>query len=198
MSGWLVASLGAFLLGCGLFPGRWRWLRVPLLLLALLLAIVSAAHLVADRFTGQGIDEAVLYHLLVGLEGAGFAEYLGVMALAAVLLLISLGFAWGCWRLLRRPARLGLGVSGRWAVAPATGLLLAAWMLNPGAQSLFSVGSQYVQASASAPLPEGYARPSLAQLAEGVEAPKNLVLIYTESLERTYFDDQKARHAPYF
>jgi len=112
MSGWLVASLGAFLLGCGLFPGRWRWLRVPLLLLALLLAIVSAAHLVADRFTGQGIDEAVLYHLLVGLEGAGFAEYLGVMALAAVLLLVSLGFAWGCWRLLRGPARLGVRGGG--------------------------------------------------------------------------------------
>ncbi|MGM0983734.1 MAG: sulfatase-like hydrolase/transferase [Pseudomonadota bacterium] len=185
MSGWLVASLGAFLLGCGFLPRRWRWLHVPLLPLGLLLAIVSAAHLVADRFTGQGIDEAVLYHLLVGLEGAGFAEYLGVMGLAGALLLASLGFVWGCWRLLRRPVRRW----GRLAVVPAGLLLASAWVVNPGWQALLQVGAQYVQASPAVPLPAGYVHPTMPRLVEGGEAPKNLVLIYAESLERTYFDE---------
>lgn len=70
------------------FPGTRR--LQPALLAAMLFAwlVLALAWWAADHFTGEGIDESVLFHLWIGLEGAGLGAYLPVIAgvLAAVLL----------------------------------------------------------------------------------------------------------------
>ena len=47
--------------------------------------LLGAMFFAANRFTGHGIDQAVLYHVTYGLDGAGFSEYapliLGVIGL---------------------------------------------------------------------------------------------------------------------
>lgn len=186
MSLLLGFSLGLFGLGCLSWSPRGRWPAGLVAMLGLLLALLSSVHLVSDRFTGQGIDESVLYHLSVGLAGAGFAEYLGVMGLAVILLLLSALFGWGMWRLLRRRT---FPLSPWWGLGTVP-LLLSAWVVNPGSQALIGVGHHYVLASPAGELPEGYVQPSAPVLAEGTSQPKNLVLIYAESLERTYFDEE--------
>ena len=182
----VIGSLGLFVLGCAIWSPRRRWPAGLVALLGLLLALLSSIHLISDWFTGQGIDESVLYHLSVGLAGAGFAEYLSVMGLAVILLLLSTLFGWGMWRLLRLSP---LPLSTWWGLATPP-LLLSAWVIHPGSQALMTVGHQYVLASPTGELPEGYVRPSTPVLAKGTAQPKNLVLIYAESLERTYFDEE--------
>ena len=50
-----------------------------------------SGYYILNELTGSGIDEAVLYHLNVGVEGAGFGEFadlivvFGIMICAAVL-----------------------------------------------------------------------------------------------------------------
>ena len=184
MSFSIVVSLGLCCLGCWLWPHRWLLSAVFVALLGLSLALLTRVYLVSDWFTGQGIDESVLYHLSVGLGGAGFTEYLGVIGMAFGLLLLSLVFGSALWWLLRRPSTL----SSRWGLATLP-LVLAAWVVNPGSQSLTAVGHHYVLSSPSGELPEAYAQPASLNPVEGVTRPKNLVLIYAESLERTYFDE---------
>ncbi|CAM3443625.1 sulfatase-like hydrolase/transferase [Halomonas lysinitropha] len=185
MSFLLLISLGFFALGCAVSRVQRRVLILPLGGLGLLLAILSSTHVVANHFTGQGVDESVIYHLLVGLEGAGFREYLGIMVLAVVLLMVSLAYGWTMIHLLRwRPSRLPHFVG--WASLP---LLVLAWGVNPGAVGLVTLVPQHVMVQPEGKLPEAFVFPGEARLQAGVKKPKNLVLIYAESLERTYFDE---------
>ena len=45
--------------------------------------ILSGFYIVSDYFTGEGINDAVIYHLRYGLDGSGFGDYY---------LIISIGF----------------------------------------------------------------------------------------------------------
>lgn len=180
----LVAGLAAGLL---LSPRRRpaRWLLGTL---AFLLALVTSAHVIAYQFTGRVIDESVLYHLRVGLHGAGFSEYIGVMAAAAGLCLVSLIYAWLPLRLSRpgvSPRRSGV------KIVAALPLLCLAWWVNPGVASLYATGKQYAQVTPdSLTMPESYKVPLGLSRTEGGKR-KNLILIYVESLERGYFDEAR-------
>ncbi|MDM7481521.1 MAG: hypothetical protein P3W96_005825 [Halomonas sp.] len=58
--------------------GRYANSKIPVagsLSIFLLVVLLSAFYAVADYFTGNGIDESVLYHLQVGVEGAGVSAY---------------------------------------------------------------------------------------------------------------------------
>ena len=58
--------------------GRYANSKIPVagsLSIFFLVVLLSAFYAVADYFTGNGIDESVLYHLQVGVEGAGVAAY---------------------------------------------------------------------------------------------------------------------------
>src|SRR5690554_1926682 len=48
--------------------------------------VLSLLYLVSDYFTANGIDESVIYHLRVGLEGAGFKAYAGIILATALVL----------------------------------------------------------------------------------------------------------------
>ena len=58
-------------------------------LLILFYTLFYAAYLVADNFTGNGINEATLFHVRYGLRGAGFSEHLG--ELVTPFMFLSLG-----------------------------------------------------------------------------------------------------------
>ena len=42
---------------------------------------MSAFYIVADYFTGEGINDAVIFHLRYGLDGSGFGDYYLIIAI---------------------------------------------------------------------------------------------------------------------
>lgn len=160
------------------------WLRLPLAALATVLALLSSGYIIANSFTGEGINESVLYHLMFGLEGAGFKEYSGIIFISIVLILISLIYGW-CVFLssCRHPA-----INNRFSIFVVLPLIITAWGINPAMRDLATVGYQYVLATPQGKLPNFFVEPKELNLREGIERPRNLVLIYAESLERNYFD----------
>ncbi|HEX5754889.1 MAG TPA: sulfatase-like hydrolase/transferase, partial [Arenimonas sp.] len=153
-------------------------------LLCLLLLLLAGAHAVSDRFTGEGIDASVLYHLRMGFEGAGMMEYLGLMVATGILLLLSLLAAIVCFRLLQRsPPR----ASRMRALASGCLLLAAAIAAHPAPPDLYRLYRVQQDNLANT-------TPSGDYLTTGTVAPRrpaNLVVLYLEGLERSYLDEQR-------
>lgn len=177
---------------------QWRSARRPALTVAVLLATLVAlllytAHFAADHFTSEGINESVLYHLRYGLEGAGFAEYAGLSVATAAGVALCVGAVWWLGRATRANRRGGVsGAAGVAALAcvcasvalqPASATLLR--MLPDDAEDTLAAHDPARQA-VQAEFDQYYQRP----VALPAGRARNLVYIYLESLERTYFDEQ--------
>jgi phosphoglycerol transferase len=150
--------------------------------------LFQIAYWGANYFTGSGYDESVLYHVEYGLTAAGFTEYLGVIstsfsaALACVALVIVIIF-------IKK-------TTGNGFCSLPFVLLLASPFIHPGTWQLrelllpnFHPLAVFAAAQPEAAVPdfnEYYHRPQL----KAAGTRKNLVYIYAESLERTYFDEK--------
>lgn len=140
--------------------------------------VLSLLYLVSDYFTANGIDESVIYHLRVGLEGAGFKAYAGIILATALVLT-----AWLVIYVLllnrSQPQRSRLD---------AGSLLLtgAALVANPASHDLYQLFMPGL--STHADFARHYiARPRVETTGT---SPLNLIYIYAESLEETYFNEE--------
>ena len=152
-------------------------------------------YAISDYFTGNGIDESVLFYLKYGLTGAGFSEYIDIIVKsAAAIILISILLV---WLLVRRVKN-----SSHWIFKKNIPflLLLLSLIANPAIADVYSIIS-YSYGSAIAKkyyrkqnitrldarnFQKYYLEPSIKKI---TNETKNLVFIYAESLERTYFDE---------
>lgn len=167
---------------------------VAMLLLALASLLLAAAHFVSDYFTAEGVNEAVVYHLRYGLQGAGFAEYAGLIA--AALAGVALGAAALWWPTRKRRVRAGglLATFGNPAALLCMGLSVA---LQPASAALVQMLPVASSSRATAASPEDRAlqaefeRHYREPQAAARRAPRNLVFIYAEGLERGYFDEAR-------
>lgn len=156
--------------------------RIACSALLVLSVMLIAFYVIADRFTDNGVDESVLYHVVYGLEGAGFGAY-GKLVIGT-LLFFALGGSFLIWtfkkryRPLRAPLRVNLA---------ATLSLAASILVNPAVSDLATIAlADYTDDLA---VPRGhYHRPGIYS---AFRAPRHLVLVYAESLEYTYFDEQR-------
>ncbi|HTO03619.1 MAG TPA: sulfatase-like hydrolase/transferase, partial [Opitutus sp.] len=132
----------------------------------------------ADFFTGEGINAAVLFHARYGLRGAGFAEYAGLIGICvAVFVAAAATLAFACFSRVHLPRRR--------RVLTASGLLIAgSFGFNPATWDL--IENVRPVAPATADFLRHYRVPRIAAVAP--EHP-NVVFIFAESLERTYFDE---------
>ncbi len=180
MSPSLVIAIVLLVLAIGLFfqSGRSRPVAIAFALAAWLAAAWIVAYLASDYFTGEGINEATLFHIRYGLRGSGFDDYRAVIGWSMAGLVLPAGLlAWLAARKNGKRRRWWLLIGG-WALAaasiavnPATADMVA--LLNPPAE----VAAFHTY----------YRAPSLTPVSS--EHP-NLVYIYCESLERTYFDEK--------
>jgi phosphoglycerol transferase len=148
--------------------------------------ILLVTFLVSDYFTAEGINEAAIYHLRYGMEGAGFAEYRGLI-IAAVLSVAVFLFAIFWWVLRQSDS---LSAESRlhqpWARSMPLILVSSALLINPATTDLYHLLEKKPAQSSEFDL--YYTKPYLlTQTGDG----KNLVFIYAESLERTYFDESR-------
>lgn len=150
------------------------------------LALLATYYLV-DSFTGSGIDDSVLFLLHTGFEVALIGDFWGLIATGAALAAVTLAISVYTYRAARAETRtwksdvrVGIGV----------GVLALAFYFNPAVTDIFALVSAERAApdaeTASLETPEHYVPVG----AVGFEtAPKNLVLLYLESAERTFFDE---------
>ncbi len=186
--------------------------RVFAFLVAAFLFIVlsiSIVYLVADFFTGRGIDESVVFHLRYGLRGAGHGEYTHVAALALISLYLGVNSLLFAFLHLSQPSLKRSGASTPLGIA----LLACAIVINPGVgnlcafitheflvdfdeQSHATSGDKLFQQDTLASvrsdqLDEIRSGQELGTMleSEADDDPMNIVYIYLEGLEQTYFDE---------
>jgi len=206
--------VSAALLGLGLFlaVSKTNRKRRKFVILAIVgtYLVATAAYLASNYFTGVGFDSKVVYHLRTGLEGAGFGEYksliiwMGFYSVAGLGLTYFLADLFGKkkFKLSRwiedfrfKNVTMGRGHREKHIETPrknmlrnllAGGVLSIAVLLNPFSQDV----SEFIQTERITIKKisdyEFYAQPDNLALSE----KKNLVFVYLESLERTYFDSE--------
>ena len=158
--------------------GRNKFWFSLILLLLFLFIVLNATLFASNYFTGDGINDAVLYTLTNSLTGAGVSKYV-VPAIGLIIGLFSL-FCLLSWLLRRRkmPHHLGWSLL---AIACAAGSV----QTTPAFRQVKDLIASHTR-MADSDFETYYKTPN-----KTIAEPKlNLVYIYGESLERTYFDQQ--------
>ncbi|RKZ67997.1 MAG: hypothetical protein DRQ48_09150 [Gammaproteobacteria bacterium] len=147
--------------------------------------LLSILFLVADYFTGVGVDASVIYHLKYGLYGAGFLEYKLLIITTIIAILLT---AAGSFYLIKKHFR----ISKRTKLTQNASfyiVLILAFLASPSMHGLLRPSMNGLLGWNEAQqlnFYEHYRFPDLEPLSS---AKKNLVYIYAEGLERTYFDE---------
>ena len=154
------------------------WFILILIILGLFV-VLNATLLASNYFTGEGITDAVIYTLTNSMTGAGISKYvLPGIGLFLVLFLIFCLLSWILRRKKHAPHRWGYSVLA---------VLLAACSIKttPAFQQVSAlIASQIRQGNSD--FSTWYQVPK-----KTLAGPKlNVVYIYGESLERTYFNAQ--------
>lgn len=186
MPGWWTLWISLTLSVSAVLASGWLAPRRALALVAvsgfLLVTVLSALYGVADYFTGRGINESVIYHLKAGMTGAGLDDY-GSLAIAAGLALMAsvvVAIVASVW-IFRQDRQGSLQATGCVIV-----LVASAVLLHPATRDLYFLQQQASSVQHDVALPKRYIKPSLVS----PEEPLNLVVLYLESVERTYLDEQ--------
>jgi len=174
-------SLTLFLASIGIYAwkaGRNTWWFVATLLVLGIFIVLNITLYASDYFTGDGINDAVLYTLTNSLTGAGVSKYI-LPGVGVVVALVAVFGALG-WILRRRrhhPHHVGYSLLA---------LMLALGSVD--ASPAFHQVTELVKSQSRDGDPDFTAY--YKEPAKTIPNPKlNLVYIYGESLERTYFDN---------
>lgn len=177
-----LLSVGLFIAAIAVYAakaGRNIWWLTAILVMLGLFVVLNVTLLASNYFTGEGINDAVLYTLTSSMTGAGVGKYvLPGLGIAAALVALFGSLTW-VLRRKNRPHHLGYSVL-------ALVLALLSIKTTPAYQQVVSLIKSQTRSGDSDfaawyKVPEG-----------NIKNPKlNLVYIYGESLERTYFDEQQ-------
>lgn len=154
--------------------------------------LLTGLYVVSNYFTGNGIDESVLFHLVNGVDGLSLQFLYPVILGVVIYLLLVFGVGVYLFRMLSsKPFKKFsfraivplLSLSASFSVHPAVSDLY--WIFQPSMKNILmsDVGSSST--------PEGYVDVSLDGLMPETESSArfNLIYLYLESLERTYLDE---------
>ncbi|MBA3910577.1 MAG: hypothetical protein C0524_11990 [Rhodobacter sp.] len=164
---------------------KWAARAVSAVVLTQLLLLVAYATI--NRLTGSGIDASVLYHLRVGFDGAGLGAFAGTLTAAAALVVASLVVATVSFRLLRAVDPKSPSVA---RLLAGLALMAGAIWFNPGAGDLaqLAANARLTGTRMSGPPPPHFVP---VERLEFPDAPRNFVLLYLESVERSYLDEAR-------
>ncbi|KEA53293.1 phosphoglycerol transferase I [Mangrovibacter sp. MFB070] len=159
--------------------GRHTWWFICTLVVLIVFVVLNIVLYASNYFTGEGINDAVLYTLTSSLTGAGIHKYiLPGIGLAGLLAGIFFGLSWLLRRRKHAPHHRGYSLLA---------LILA--LASVDASPAFHQLSELVKSQSRQGDPDFdvyYKEPN-----KTIPSPHlNLVYIYGESLERTYFDNE--------
>ena len=174
-------SLILFLASVGVYAwkaGRHTWWFIATLVVLGIFIILNITLYASDYFTGDGINDAVLYTLTNSLTGAGVGKYiLPGLGLIVALVMIFGALAWVLRRRRHHPHHHGYSLLALFLALASVDASPAFHQITELVKSQSRDGDPDFAAYYKEPS-KTIANPTL-----------NLVYIYGESLERTYFDN---------
>jgi phosphoglycerol transferase len=187
----LTISLLSFLAGCSYAIRKNAFTKAGVIFISVIatfLLCYSAFFLVSDYFTNNGIDDSVFYHLRYGLSGSGFGEYWFLILLTAIFAAFSVAVP---YKLLNSISIGGIDSKKKRHRLIVYSCILCSFIISPTTYGIIkyshsSYTSLFSQVNARNDFHEFYRTPYINKAAQ---RPFNLVYIYAESLERTYFDE---------
>lgn len=148
-----------------------------------LYGFLTIAYFVANYFTGAGINETVIATLNLGVGDAGFGEYLLLIAGAFVAFVALFVAAFFYYRHL---GSVAIVQPQKIKAFLHNGFLILAFLIHPAMHNIknliFSVTIQQAD--------DFYEYYKFPADFNGTLRKKNIVFIYAESVERTYFDKE--------
>ena len=149
--------------------------------------LLSGAYVVSDYFTGEGINDAVIYHLRYGLEGSGFGDYYLIITIGFGFFMASFIVAYFYYRLLKNDI---FPKQKRLRRLLSMLFLIASILTHPTLVTFYGDVSEAVgienELSIQNNFSDYYKTPTIQSVSD--EHP-NLVYIFAESFETTYFDE---------
>ncbi|WP_226647209.1 sulfatase-like hydrolase/transferase [Microbulbifer variabilis] len=177
----------------------------PIALLVALNIIFLALYFFVDALSGNGFDESVVYHLVVGLKGAGI---LGFVPLILTVLVVILGSTLLALYISRKSFNKDRREGDQFTFIGLCVALVAALALNPlvtniKVQAPLLMAILIQQNNLEGQISE-FSKSKIGSLIQGeslddlIALPhafsdsgkKNVIWIYAESLERTYFNNE--------
>ena len=157
-------------------------------LLVFVYLVLSAFYIVADYFTGEGINDAVIFHLRYGLDGSGFGDYYLIIAIGVGLFIVSLMAAVFYYRMVGKRSDQAFT---RTRKLISLAFMIVAWIVHPSLFMVYDTALKTAGFESSLAREHSFADYYQAPAIElrGEEHP-NLVYIFAESFELTYFDEK--------
>lgn len=158
---------------------RFSYITLFVLFISLLLIITYA---VSDYFTDNGIDESVIYHLRYGLGEAGFAEYARLIIVSTVAFIFITLLLYYAIKVLN-VKRKNSYVTTKLYDVPLFFSIVAV-VVNPASENIYNL----IKAEFSSQIVDNADYIKVEEI--NTKKPLNLIYIYAESLEETYFDER--------
>jgi phosphoglycerol transferase len=148
--------------------------------------VYSIFFLVSDYFTGYGIDDVIIYHLRYGLAGSGFRVYWLLILLTSIGVITSILIPYVIINRIVSTIKTKKTKSGMYGLIFYLFALLS-FIFSPTTYGFLNYFHLY---AISQNMPRNdfnkfYRSPKIKQISQ----KRNLVYIYAESLEKTYFDE---------
>jgi hypothetical protein len=180
----ILSALAALILIIAVFAYRKvaasRLVRFFLAVSVAVTALMLAIWFGLNAITGAGINDSVFYHMATGLGGGDVSQYAGTIA-AAVAGVVAVFIC--CYLLYRR---LPVAIAPkRWGNTLVMGLLAASFGANP---FMHDIARHFSREYLTVQQTEGFVDPVLGATPA---KKKNLIVLYLESTERTYFDEKE-------
>jgi len=156
--------------------------KISFFLISLIQLFVSFFYFIVLHFTKDGINSAVVYHLRYGLDGAGFSEYKWLAFGLVVYIIIALFFC--VWIIFNK----NNGKANKKIYLASFLFVFLSLAVNPASKDFYDLYNLMYgnNVNAAENFYAYYQQPSL----EKIGAKKNLVFIYAEGLEDTYFNEK--------
>lgn len=150
--------------------------------LIFLFGVFSLLYLISDYFTGEGINSVVISTLKLGVLDAGFQEYLLLILVGIFAFIFLFVFAFFYHKRLKN---ISISKPQRLKGFIHNGFFILAFLANPFFHNIYNI---YIELNTkqSNDFYDYYKKPSALQPNQN---DKNILIVYMESFEKTYFDD---------
>ncbi|MGO4742928.1 phosphatidylglycerol--membrane-oligosaccharide glycerophosphotransferase [Serratia quinivorans] len=152
--------------------------KILVILLCVIILFISFFYVGANYFTGAGINESVVYTLLSDMKGAGVQKYILPFSMMLITFLCMVFMIYKALNVKKKTPKK----TSKKNTLKIFFVILASVVINPGVIGIYKIFNSRLHEPTD--FSEYYIDPS-----SQIKKPtKNIIYIYGESLERTYFD----------
>jgi phosphoglycerol transferase len=190
----LLLSLACFL-GSLAWSANHKRNNYSLIILAFLIFIYILGvgfFIVSDYFTGEGINAAVKYHVISGINGAGFLDFKMAIGIATGFILIGIATSVLFYKYEKRNRPNVINSKTKRFVSSL--LFILSYIFSPTIQAAMESVWMELSEGKEGAYHSNYSFNSYfenAQPGNMKHKDLNIIYIYAESLERTYFDEDR-------